>query len=216
LPADAKIALYLGVIHRKKNLDTLAAAAPAIVAAVPGFRLVIAGNLRDRTRLDARYGRKLARALAPGITSGFVDFRAGYMAPGDIATYLAAADLVLLPHDQSYGSASGIFHHALAAGRATVCSSSPKFGEAREFFGRHIPATIAPARDAGAWVRSVTTLLNDDALRAQAEALARDAARATSWDALAARYVALYQEVAARPALATLAATPPAPGTVPA
>jgi hypothetical protein len=105
---------------------------------------------------------------------------------------------VLFPHDQRYGSASGVFHLALGAGRATVCSSSPKFGEAREIFGRQIPAAFAPARDVAAWSTAIETMLSNPALRLEAEGLAREAAQATSWTTVGARYVQLYREVATR------------------
>ena len=196
IPPDAKMALFFGVIHKKKNLHTLLAAAPQVAAQVPGFRLVIAGQLRARTVLDALYGRRLARAMRAGIEAGWLDFRNGYIPANEIATYLAAADIVLFPHDQRYGSASGVFHLALGAGRATVCSSSPKFGEAREIFGRQIPGAFAPARDPAAWATAIRTMLMSEPLRLEAETLARDAAQATSWPVLGARYAQLYRQVA--------------------
>ena len=198
IPADAKMALFFGVIHAKKNLETLVAAAPRVAERLRGFRLVIAGRLRGRTVLDALYGRRLARAMRPGLRAGWLDFRNGYIPADEIATYLAAADIVLFPHDQRYGSASGVFHLALGAGRATVCSSSPKFGEAREIFGRQIPSAFAPARDVAAWSAAIESMLSNPALRLEAEALAREAAHATSWTSIAVQYDQLYREVAAR------------------
>jgi len=205
LPADAKIALFFGVIHPKKNLQTIVAAAGAVAAAVPGFRLLIAGRLRDRTVLDAMYGRRLARAMGPGTAGGWIDFRGGYIAAADIPVYLAAADVVVFPHDQGYGSASGVFHLALGAGRACICSSSPKFGEAREIFGRKIPAAIAPARDVAAWQRAMIDLLSNDRLRAEAEALAQAGAADSAWPVLGRRYAQLYRDLAARSSSAPLA-----------
>jgi glycosyltransferase involved in cell wall biosynthesis len=196
LPADAKIALFFGVIHPKKNLQTVVAAADAVAAAVPGFRLLIAGRLRDRTVLDAMYGRRLARAMGSGTAGGWIDFRGGYIAAGDIPVYLAAADVVVFPHDQGYGSASGVFHLALGAGRACICSSSPKFGEAREIFGRKIPSAIAPARDVAAWSRAMIELLANDGLRAEAEALAQAGAADSAWPVLGLRYAQLYRALA--------------------
>ena len=75
LPANAKIALFLGIIHPKKNVKTIVDAAGAVAAAVPGFRLLIAGRQRQRTVIDAMYGRRLARAMAPGRAAGWLDFR---------------------------------------------------------------------------------------------------------------------------------------------
>jgi glycosyltransferase involved in cell wall biosynthesis len=205
IPIDAKMALFFGVIHKKKNLHTLLVAAPAVAARVPGFRLVIAGQLRARTVLDALYGRRLARAMRSGLEAGWLDFRNGYIPADEIATYLSAADIVLFPHDQRYGSASGVFHLALGAGRATVCSSSPKFGEAREIFGRQIPAAFAPARDPAAWATAIETMLMSEPLRLEAEALAREAARATSWPMLGTRYNQLYRQVASQSAVESVA-----------
>jgi glycosyltransferase involved in cell wall biosynthesis len=105
---------------------------------------------------------------------------------------------VVFPHDQAYGSASGVFHLALGAGRACICSSSPKFGEAREIFARRIPVAIAPARDVGAWQRAMITLLSNEALRGEAEGLARAGAAASAWPALARRYTQLYRDLTAR------------------
>ena len=198
LPADAKIALFFGVIHPKKHLQTIVAAAAAVAAAVPGFRLLIAGRLRDRTVFDHMYGRKLARAMGPGTAGGWIDFRNGYIAAGDIPVYLAAADVVVFPYDQRYGSASGVFHLALGAGRACICSSSPKFGEAREIFARKIPAASAPARDVPAWERAMIQLLSSDSLRAEAEELATAGAAKSAWPVLGQRYVQLYRDLAAR------------------
>lgn len=198
LPADAKIALFFGVIHPKKHLQTIVAAAAAVAAAVPGFRLLIAGRLRDRTVFDHMYGRKLARAMGPGTAGGWIDFRNGYIAAGDIPVYLAAADVVVFPYDQRYGSASGVFHLALGAGRACICSSSPKFGEAREIFARKIPAASAPARDVPAWERAMIQLLSSDSLRAEAEELATAGAAKSAWPVLGQRYVQLYRDLGAR------------------
>jgi glycosyltransferase involved in cell wall biosynthesis len=197
LSPDAKIALFFGVIHVKKNLHTIVAAARGVAAAVPGFRLVIAGRLRDRTVLDTIYGRRLARAMRPGIEAGWLDFRGGYIPADDIPAYLAAADVVVFPHDQRYGSASGVFHLALGAGRASICSLSPKFGEAREIFGSQIPSALAPARDVLAWQRAMITLLSNESLRVEAEALARTGAGITAWPVLGVRYAELYRQVAA-------------------
>ncbi len=143
--------------------------------------------------------RRLARAMKPGIASGWLDFRGGYIPADDVPAYLAAADLVVFPYDQAYGSASGVFHLALGAGRACICSSSPKFGEAREIFGKNAAATTAPARDVGAWERAMIALLSDERLRAQAEALATAGAAASAWPVLGQRYAQLYRDLAERP-----------------
>lgn len=192
---DAKVALFFGVMHRKKNLDSVVAAAARVAKRLPGFRFVIAGRPRNRNLLDAVYAKQIAHAMQPGITAGWLDLRKGFIPADAIADYFAAADVVLLPHDQSYGSASGVFHLALGAGRATICSASPKFGEAREIFGRHIPEAFAPTRDVAAWTSSIETLLANPTLLREAESLARTAAISTSWDEIGKRSLQMYVEL---------------------
>lgn len=193
---NAKVALFFGVMHRKKNLDTVLAAAARVAERVPSFRFVIAGRPRERNFIDALYAKELARLMRPGLAAGWLDLRKGFILAEAIPDYLAAADLVLFPHDQRYGSASGVFHLALGAGRATLCSSSPKFGEAREIFGTHVKAAFAPTRDVDAWTAAMQTMLSNLDLRLEAEGLARAAATKTSWDVIAKCHLGLYDEFA--------------------
>ena len=195
IPVEAKVALFFGVIHQKKNLHTALMAAEKVAARLPGFKFVIAGRARQRSPLDDLYMRRLHRYLQSGIDAGWLDFRNRFIADDDIAHYLAAADLVLFPHDQRYGSASGVFHLALGAGRASVCSSSPKFAEAQEIFGQRIPSAIAQTRDVGAWVTSIESMLTNSDLRSEAEKLSRDAASSTSWDNVGELHARLYRQL---------------------
>jgi glycosyltransferase involved in cell wall biosynthesis len=198
LPVDARVALFFGVIHRKKNLHTAVAAAARIATRMPAFQLVIAGQARDRTPLDAIYARGLLRRMRTGTAAGWLHFRNAFVPPDEIAIYLAAADVVLFPHDQRYGSASGVFHLALAAARASICSLSPKFGEARDIFGGRIPGAFAAARDIGAWAGAIETMLSNPGLLNEAEELARGAAVSTSWQVVGRTYARLYRELVGR------------------
>jgi polysaccharide biosynthesis protein PslF len=195
IPITAKMALFFGVIHQKKNLHTALEAAKIVAEQLPEFKFVIAGRPRERTVFDDLYVRRLRRHLEPGFDAGWLDFRNRFIADNDIAHYLAAADLVLFPHDQRYGSASGVFHLALGAGRASVCSSSPKFVEAQEIFGQQIPAAIAETRDVEAWAKSIESLLTNADLRRKAEGLARDAAISTSWENVGRLHAQLYRQL---------------------
>jgi len=197
IPVQGKVALFFGVIHPKKNLDTALAASARVAARVPGFCFVIAGKARERSILDTIYVRRLQRRMQVGLTDGWLDVRNGLIPSDQLSAYLAAADVVLFPHDQSYGSASGVFHLALGAGRAAICSSSPKFGEARPIFGAEFADLIVPARDADAWATAITSMLSNPERRERAEARAERAAIQTSWSSLAGRYVDLYRSLVA-------------------
>jgi len=195
IPGDAKVALFFGVLHRKKNLDSVIAAAAQVAQRLPGFRFTIAGRARERNLIDVLYNRQLDGLMQPGIAAGWLDLRQGFVPAERIVDFFAASDLVLFPHDQSYGSASGVFHLALGAGRATICSGSPKFGEAREIFGRYIPEAFAPTRNVAAWATAIESMLSNPELLREAESLARTAAVSTSWDEVAKRTLRLYREV---------------------
>ncbi|HEY5957663.1 MAG TPA: glycosyltransferase [Polyangiaceae bacterium] len=206
IPLDAKVALFLGVIHLKKNLHTALAGAAQAATRVPGFKLVVAGQPRRRNPFDAAYMKYLRPKLEAAQTSGWLDYRDGFVAAADLARYLIAADVVLFPYDENYGSASGVFHLALGAGRASICSMSPKFEEARELFGRDIAPASAKTRDADAWAAALESMLLNDELRQRAEHLAQRAAIATSWDRVAELHLTAYRQAAIlRPGTATSA-----------
>jgi glycosyltransferase involved in cell wall biosynthesis len=193
IPVDAKVALFLGVIHLKKNLHTALAGAEQVASKVPGFRLVVAGKPRRRNVFDTAYMKYLRPKLAAAQAAGWLDYRDGFVADADLARYLVAADVVLFPYDESYGSASGVFHLALGAGRASICSMSPKFEEAREVFGREIGPASAATNDANAWAAALESMLLNDELRHRAERLAQRAAVETAWSRVAEQHLAAYR-----------------------
>lgn len=199
IPDDARVALFLGVIHPKKNVHTIVAAAEIARSHLPTLRLVVAGRTRKRTIFDRIYARRLERHMDAGVQAGWLDYRRGFLPEAELRSLLAASDVVLFPHHQSYGSASGVFHLALGAGRATICSSSPKFGEAREIFAEQIPAAFARARSVAEWSRSMSTLLGSKTLCERGEELARAAAQTTAWSALGQQYAALYRDLVTKP-----------------
>ena len=192
IPPEARMALFFGVIHAKKNLHTVVEAASRVAARLPGFRFVVAGRARRRNVLDALYARRLGRRMAGGLRAGWLDLREGFIPAEDLASYVAAADVVLFPHDQAYGSASGVFHHALGGGRACICSASPKFGEARELFAATIPGATVPTRDVGAWAAAIEAFLSSPAVLREAEGLAERAAADSSWEKVGRLHADLY------------------------
>lgn len=179
--------VYFGFIHVFKNVHTLLRATARLGPRVPEARLLVAGSIQNRgfyNRLYLRMCRRMARALA-----GRVELREGFVSPAQVADIYGAADVVLLPHWQSYGSASGVLHQALGAGRLVLCSRSPKFAEVGESVS---PELLVPAHDAEAWAGRVELLLRDEARRESLLARARAWAAETSWPRVAARHLAVY------------------------
>lgn len=202
LPEDARLALFFGFLHAKKGVHVAVRAFTDVAARVPGARLLVAGQARQRTLRDRLYLARLRRAMRPGLAAGTIDFRLGFVADAEVATYLGAADLLVLPHRQRYGSASGVLHLALGAGKPFVCTAGPKFVEAAEDMAAAIPEAFVPEGDVDAWSRSIAKLLGDDTLRARAAERARALGERTSWPAVAASHVAAYEAALASDAAA--------------
>lgn len=191
IPADAPLLLFFGFVHVQKNVHTLLKAMPAILARVPAARLLVAGSVAGGTwynRAYAWYLDHLVRSLKLGsrvtLTKAFVDAT-------DVTDTYAAADLVLLPHQQGYGSASGVLHQAIGAGKPLLCSDVPKFEELKDV-GAEL---LVPTTDARAWAERSLLLLTDPAWRDPLLQRLQAYAETTRWDAIARAHLDLYARV---------------------
>jgi glycosyltransferase involved in cell wall biosynthesis len=195
LASTGPILLYFGFIHVFKNLHTIIRAMARLAPRVPGVQLVVVGSIQNRgwyNLLYLQYCRRLVRALG---LEGQVELREAFAPVGQIADLFGAADLVLFPHAQHYGSASGALHSALGAGKMVICSESPKFAEIAEHVSPDLRvATYAPE----AWAERIGRLLRDDAARETLAARIRAYAEETAWPQIAALHLALYPRL--RPA----------------
>jgi polysaccharide biosynthesis protein PslF len=194
LSPTGPLLLYFGFIHVFKNVHTVIRAMARLSPRVPGVRLLVVGSVQNRgfyNLLYLRYCRRLVRTLG---LEGHVEVREGLVPAEQIADLYGAADLVLLPHAQRYGSASGVVHGALGAGKVILCSESPKFAEIEDVSSDLRVATHDPK----AWAGRIERLLRDDAGREALTARIRAYAEETSWPQVAARHLALYARL--RPA----------------
>lgn len=196
LAPEGPVLLCFGFIHVFKNLHTVIRAAARLAPRVPGARLLVAGSIQNRgwyNRLYLRHCRRLVRGL--GLQER-VELREGIVPPEQVADLYGAADLVLLPHAQRYGSASGVLHEALGAGKLVLCSESPKFAEIAE---RVSPDLRVATRDPGAWADRIERLLRDPGRREALSARVRAYAEETAWPRVAAAHLALYERLRPEP-----------------
>ncbi len=108
--------VYTGVIDVHRGLDSVLRAFPQVRAAVPGARLVIAGDGRIRPELEA-----LAADL--GIRDAVL-FE-GWQPQERIRSYTAAADVCLIPHLRTAHTDATIPHklfHAMVSERVVAVS----------------------------------------------------------------------------------------------
>jgi glycosyltransferase involved in cell wall biosynthesis len=139
----APTALLLGLLRPYKGIDLLAESWPAVVARVPGARLLLVGEPYDCEEMD-----RLLRV--PG-----VELRAGFIAEGDLNRWAAAADVMVLPYHR--GSHSGILHRALAVSTPVLASPSLADEVARTGAGRVVEM------DGAAWADALVAALTGPA-----------------------------------------------------
>ncbi|HWH94547.1 MAG TPA: glycosyltransferase family 4 protein [Baekduia sp.] len=169
----------------RTGVGELVEAMPEILTQVPGARLVIAGA-------GALAGRIAARVDALGLRERVL--LAGRVSDGDLLGWYRAADLVVIPTQEleGFGLATA---EALACGTPVVATPAGANGELLTPLSPRLVADgTAPADIA----RAVIAVLADPALLAAVAARARAHVHpAMSWDALAARHLRLYAQLAA-------------------
>jgi len=180
-----------GRFVRKKGFEYLIDAVASLAPRWPGLRLVLAGG----GDLD---GELRARVQARGIADR-VRFP-GVLAQGDVAAYLAAADIAVMPsvHDDA-GNVDGLPNtvmEALASGTPLVATT---VGGIPSVVTDGRTGTLVPERDSGALSAAVERWLADPAARARVGRAARDEAlRLRTWDRVADQFEAVYDRASDR------------------
>lgn len=183
-PATGGTVAFLGRFEEpRKGLDLLLAAWPAVVAARPTARLLVAGH-GDAGRVGERVRDRLG-SLAPTVhLVGAVDAAAR-------ARLLASADVFVAPHTggESFGI---VLVEAMAAGTAVLASDLPAFvsvldgGRLGRLFTAGDPAALA----AGA-----VALLAEPATRTALADRGLQAAGGYDWSVVAGRIRRVYETV---------------------
>ena len=182
VPDGAPLVVMAGLIRPYKGLDVLLDAWPAVRAAVPDARLLIAGRVLGDPDGAARAERM---AADPG-TSVTADLR--FTPTEEFAGALLRADVVALPYRRI--DQSGVLFAALALGRPLVASRVGGFAEVVEQTGAG--ACVAPG-DPAALADALIAVLGDPERRAAMAAASRAAADGPfAWDAIAAATERVY------------------------
>jgi glycosyltransferase involved in cell wall biosynthesis len=152
--SDGPLALCVGRVCRQKGQDVLLLAWPLVTAAVPGAHLVIVGDGPDRHKLASQ-------------TPADVHWVG---ADDDVAPWLAAADVVVVP--SRWDGMSLVVLEAMAAGRSIVAADVDGVREALGATG------VVPSEDHRALAHAVAARLQDPDLAAQDGAANRARAEA--------------------------------------
>ena len=180
LPQDAVVLTFFGFIHLQKNVHAVVEAFLRIARRAPQARLLVAGMPWGGRWYNRLYvGAIRARVLAAR-GGAQVILRTEYL-PHELVPHMyAASDVILLPHKQRYGSASGVFHQAIGGQRPVLVARSPKFVDARKVLAG-LPELTVPPASVRAWSKAMLRVIEEPALRERARAAVVDYARRTSW-----------------------------------
>jgi glycosyltransferase involved in cell wall biosynthesis len=175
--AEGPVILFFGLLRPYKGLDTLLRA----FRELEGAELWIVGN----PRMDVEPLRPIA-ASAPGR----VRFLTRFVEDAEVPAIFRRADLVVLPYRDV--EQSGVLYTSLAFGKPLVLSSVGGFPEVAATGA----ARLVPPEDSGALAQALGELVADPAGRERlAEAARAASAGPYSWDAVAARTLALYRDL---------------------
>lgn len=178
-PTDAtgQLVLAFGTITRYKGIDTLCAAWPLVLAAVPGAELVIAGAA------DADIDKRDLRAQVSRLQRARLDL--GYVAAADVPSFFARARCVVLPYKRS--SQSGVAHLAHTFARPVVAS---RVGDIPSAVEDGFSGLLVPPDEPEALADALIRLLTDpQTARRMGDAGAAALSQRSSWDEVAARFL---------------------------
>jgi glycosyltransferase involved in cell wall biosynthesis len=154
LPADASLVCSVARLSPQKGLEDLVEAAQLLKDALPSARYVLIG--------DGEWSSKLRADITQSGLDGIVRL-AGNLPPAEVARWLQAADVFVLPSHFEGGPATALME-AMAAGCAVVgtrVSGSEELIPGPEF------GVLVEARQAEALAAATRRLLQDSELRAR-------------------------------------------------
>lgn len=185
------VLLTFGLLSPDKGIENVIDALPAILARYPDTVYIVLGATHPHVK--ERHGEtyRLAlenRAQRLGVDSSII-FHDRFVSQGELAEFLAAADIYITPYLKPEQITSGTLAYAVGSGKAVI---STPYWYASELLadGRGI---LVPWRDPRAIAREVIALLSDDAERSALGARAAAYGRDMAWPAVASRYLESFE-----------------------
>lgn len=181
------LVLGVGRLVRRKGFDTLLAAWPRILAAVPGAQLAIAGT--------GPLSEELKAAAARPEMGGSVHML-GFVADEMLPSLYASADLFAMPNrTMPDGDTEGfglVFLEAAAAGTPSVGGNA---GGAVDAILDGETGRLVNGEDPGAVAFAISELLNDEVTRRRMGEAARSHALTQGWDDKAKQLLSFFKRL---------------------
>lgn len=193
LAADSLLLGYFGFLNETKGADTLIEA----LAQLDGrYHLVFIGGQTGAS--DPDNNQAFLAGLRQHIerlgVAGRVHWT-GFLPPQRVSTYLAAADLMVMPYRDGVSPRRGTLMAVLAHGRPLITTQPevavPEFSHGDNMW-------LVPPDTPQALAGAIATLAGDPTRRARLGEGARELAHSFGWDAIAARTAGYYAEILAR------------------
>jgi glycosyltransferase involved in cell wall biosynthesis len=185
--AGQNVILSFGLLSPDKGIEYVIDAMPAILERHANSVFVVVGATHPhiKERHGEAYRLSLAsRARRLGVHASVV-FHDRFVSDGELADFLAAADLYVTPYLNAEQSTSGTLARAIAAGKAVV---STPYWHARELLGDG-RGVLVPVRDSPAIAAAVNELLSNSERRGALGALAAGKAFDMGWPSVAGLYL---------------------------
>ena len=203
---DQRLLLTFGLLSPDKGIEHVIDAMPAILKQHPNTTFLVLGATHPHVK--ERHGEAYRLSLTTqarrlGVAE-HVTFEDRFVSEGELAEFLAAADVYVTPYLNLEQSTSGTLARAVAAGKAVV---STPYWHARELLGSE-RGVLVPSADAGALATAICGLLGDNDRR---DALGRRAAelgKSMSWPVVAQLYLDSFEKARAHEQRARHTAVP--------
>jgi hypothetical protein len=189
--AGQDVLLTFGLLSPDKGIEYVLEAMPKILERHPKAVFVVVGATHPHVK--ERHGEAYRLELQSRVRRLRIDdsvvFHDRFVEDGELADFLAAADIYVTPYLNPQQSTSGTLARAVAAGRAVI---STPYWHARELLadGRGL---VVPVRDAAAIAEAALQLLGNDVERAAIGARAAAHALGSSWPVVAKSYLKSFE-----------------------
>lgn len=188
--SDELLISYFGFLNESKGgVVLIEALAELVQQGVPAKLIMIGGRAGSSDPTNYAYGQRVDALIDTHLLNGRMHWT-GFVEDEEVTAHFLASDMTVLPYRDGVTLRRGTLMAALAHGRAIVTTRAET--DVPELSGA---VAAVPPDDAKALAGCILNLWKDTARRDSMEQAALRAASYFTWDEIARRTLALYQEI---------------------